>query len=319
MVAFQLGRIYPSFMKKVLVIGTGSIAQKHINILNSLNYSVYVYSETNDKFFKNNLKIYRLVNLNKLNNFDFTILANKTSDHLKILKILINQGMHIYSEKPIFYKKFDYQKIRDQIKKNKIVFHNGYQLRNDSKIKYIQQKLKKSKIKSFQVSVGHDFHQWRKAGVHKNSYFSDTKKGGGVIFELVHEINLINLLFGKIKKIYTIKSNSENFSCEDIAVSAIETENKIVGSLYQDMFSSIFFRYIKIVTNKCFFEIDMVNNLIIENNKIKKFKNINKQVDLLRKNILLFKNRISKRDYSLNDYDAALLDLDTCIKMHNAK
>ena len=56
MVAFQLGRIYPSFMKKVLVIGTGSIAQKHINILNSLNYSVYVYSETNDKFFKNNLK-----------------------------------------------------------------------------------------------------------------------------------------------------------------------------------------------------------------------------------------------------------------------
>jgi len=50
-------------MKKVLVIGTGSIAQKHIDILNSLNYSVYVYSETNEKFFKKNLKITRLVNL----------------------------------------------------------------------------------------------------------------------------------------------------------------------------------------------------------------------------------------------------------------
>jgi|TARA_B110000971_G_scaffold203333_1_gene223798 predicted dehydrogenase len=306
-------------MKKVLVIGTGSIAQKHINVLNSLNYSVYVYSETNDKFFKKNSKIYRLANLNKLNNFEFTILANKTSDHLKILKILTNQNMHIYCEKPIFYKKFNYQKIRDQIKKNKIVFHNGYQLRNDKKIRYIQQKLKNLKIKSFQVSVGHDFKQWRNAGVHKNSYFSDTKKGGGVIFELVHEINLINLLFGKIKKISTIKSNSKNFRCEDVAVSIIKTENKIVGSLYQDMFSKFFFRYIAIVTNKSFFKIDMVKNLIIENNKIKKFKNANKQVDLLRKNILLFKNRISKKDYSLNDYDTALLDLDTCIKMHNTK
>jgi predicted dehydrogenase len=319
MAVFQLGRIHALSMKKVLVIGTGSIAKKHINILNSLNYSVYVFSETNDTFFKKNLTIFRLSNLNKLNNFEFAILANKTSDHLKILKILINQGMHIYCEKPIFYKKFNYQKIRDQIKKNKIVFHNGYQLRNDTKIRYIEQKIKKLKIKSFQVSVGHDFHQWRKAGVHMNSYFSNTKKGGGVIFELVHEINLINLLFGKINKIYTIKSNSKNYSCEDVAVSTIETENKIVGSLYQDMFSSIFFRYIKIMTNKSFFEIDMVNNLIVENTKIIKFKNINKQVDLLRKNILLFKNRIVKRDYSLKDYDSALFDLDICLKMHNAK
>ena len=306
-------------MKKVLVIGTGSIAQKHINILVSLNYSVSVYSEANDKFFKNNLKINRLVNLNKLDSFKFTILANKTSDHLKVLKILIDQNMHIYCEKPIFYKKFNSQKMRDKIKKNKIVFHNGYQLRNDTKIRYIQQKLKKQKIKSFQVSVGHDFIKWRKAGVHKNSYFSDTKKGGGVIFELVHEINLINLLFGKVKKISTIKSNSKNFKCEDLAVSIIETENKITGSLYQDMFSKIFFRYIIITTNKSFFKIDMVNNLIIENNKIKKFKNTNKQVDLLRRNILLFKNRISKKDYLLDNYDEALFDLDTCLKMHNSK
>jgi len=319
MVASQLGRIHPPSMKKVLVIGTGSIAKKHINILNSLNYSVYVFSETNNKFFKNNLTTFRLSNLNNLKNFEFAILANKTSDHLKILKILIKHRMHIYCEKPIFYKKFNYQKIRDQIKKNKIVFHNGYQLRNDTKIRYIVQKLKKLKIKSFQVSVGHDFHQWRKAGVHTNSYFSNTKKGGGVIFELVHEINLINLLFGKINKIYTIKSNSKNYSCEDVAVSTIETENKIVGSLYQDMFSSIFFRYIKIVTNKYFFEINMVNNSIIENTKIKKFKNVNKQVDLLKKNILSFKNRIIKKDYCLNDYDSAVFDLDICLKMHNAK
>ena len=306
-------------MKKVLVIGTGSIAQKHIDILNSLNYSVYVYSKTNEKFFKKNSKITRLVNLAKLDNFEFTILANKTSNHLRILKILIKQKMHIYCEKPIYYKKFNYHHIKNLIKKNKIIFHNGYQLRNDTKIKYIQKKQKNQKIKSFQVSVGHDFNKWRKAGIHKKSYFSDTKKGGGVIFELIHEINLINLLFGKIKKISTIKSNSENYKCEDVAVSIIETKNKILGSLYQDMLSNVLFRYINIVTNKNFFKIDIANNLIIEDNKIKKFDNKNNQVDLLRKNILLFKNRINKKDYSLDDFNTALFDLDTCIKMHNSK
>jgi len=306
-------------MKKVLVIGTGSIAQKHINILKSLKYLVYVYSETNNEFFKKNLKINRLTNLDKLNVFEFVILANKTSEHLKVLEILTNQKIHIYCEKPIFYKKFNYQNIRKKIKKNKIIFHNGYQLRNDTKIKYIIKKLKKLKIKSFQVSVGHDFHKWRKTGVRKDSYFSNIKKGGGVIFELVHEINLINLVFGKIKKIYTIKSNSKNYNCEDVAVSIIETKNKTVGTLYQDMFSNFFFRNIKIITNKEIFEIDLVKNLILIDDKIKTFKNSNSQLDLLKKNILLFRDRIAMKDFSLNDYDSALLDLDICIKMHNAK
>ena len=306
-------------MKKVLIIGTGSIAQKHIINLISLNYKIHVYSQTNKKFFQNNLRINRLTNLNDLNNFEFAIIANKTSEHLRILKILINKKIHIYCEKPIFHKKFNYSKLRNQIKKNKVIFHNGCQLRNDTKIKYIEKKLKKLKIKSFQVSVGHDFTKWRKSGVLKDSYFSNTKKGGGVIFELVHEINLINLLFGKIKVIKTIKSSSQKFNCEDAAVSVIETEKKIVGTLYQDMVSNIFFRSIKIVTDEKLFIIDLVKNQIIENKKVKQFKKINDQIDLLKKNILLFKKRIVSKDYSLNDYDTAIEDLSICLKMHIEK
>ena len=64
-------------MKKVLVIGTGSIAQKHINILKSLKYLVYVYSETNNEFFKKNLKINRLTNLDKLNILKFLLFLMK--------------------------------------------------------------------------------------------------------------------------------------------------------------------------------------------------------------------------------------------------
>ena len=83
--------------------------------------------------------------------------------------------------------------------------------------------------------------------------------------------------------------------------------------------SNTFFRTIKIVTNKNFFIIDLVTNRIIENEKIKYFKNPNRQMDLLKKNIIIFKKKIVKKNYSLNDYDAALIDLDVCLKMHNGK
>ena len=62
-----------------------------------------------------------------------------------------------------------------------------------------------------------------------------------------------------------------------------------------------------------------MKNIILIDDKIKTFKNSNSQIDLLKKNILIFKERIAMKDFSLNDYDSALHDLDICIKMHNEK
>ena len=91
-------------MKKVLVIGTGSIAEKHIKNLLELNYKVSIYSESKNKIKKiKNLNY--LDNLKKLHIFEFVILANATNKHLKYLKILIKNKKHIYCEKPIYFKK----------------------------------------------------------------------------------------------------------------------------------------------------------------------------------------------------------------------
>tara|TARA_B100000963_G_scaffold228699_1_gene199425 strand:+ start:831 stop:1751 length:921 start_codon:yes stop_codon:yes gene_type:complete len=304
-------------MKKALIIGTGSISQKHLSILSLLNYEIYVYSKNNNKSSTKNSNIKKLSSLNNLKIFEFAIIANKTSEHLSVLKKLVSQKIHLYCEKPIFHKKFDFKSLRNKIKKSKIVFHNGYQLQNDDKIRYIKKKLKNINARSFQIAVGHDFTKWRKQGVSKNSYFSDYKKGGGVIFELVHEINLISLLFGKIKKINTFKLKSKKYKCEDIATSIITTKKNIIGTLYQDMYSNVFFREFRIVTNKGYFLIDLVKNRVIENEKIKQFKNHNKQLDLIKRNIMLFLKRIQIKDYSLKHYDELVFDLNICLKMHD--
>jgi len=125
-------------MKNVLVFGTGSIAQKHIKNLFLLNFKVYVYSEENKLFFKNNNNIIRVKNLKNLPEFYFAVIANKTNKHLKIIKFLIKNKINIYCEKPIYFKKFDYKKIRQKIIKNKLIFSSGYQLLNDTKVLYIK-------------------------------------------------------------------------------------------------------------------------------------------------------------------------------------
>ena len=214
-------------MKNVLVLGTGSIAKKHIENLLVLKFRVFVYSKNKKNPIKKNKNINFLNKLNNLPDIHFAIIANKTNNHLYAIKFLIKKKINIYCEKPIFFKKFKFEDIKKAIIKNKIIFFMGYQLLNDTKVEYIKKQMRKHKVKSFQVSVGHNLEKWRKDGVRKNSYFSRKSMGGGVIFELIHEISLIGHLFGKILKIKTIKSNSSKYKCEDVAVSILENFTKI--------------------------------------------------------------------------------------------
>jgi len=301
-------------MKNVLVIGTGSIAQSHIINLKKIGYEVSIFSESGNKINKiKNIKY--IENLKNLKIFDFVVIANATNKHLKYLKILIESKKHIYCEKPIFFQKFNYSKIRKSIIKNNVLFFSGYQLLRHEKILYLKKILKNEKIISFLFEVGYDFKKWRKKQSFSKNYFLEKKKGGGVIFELIHEINLIQNLIGKIEYIKTIKKNIKTNQMEDLAISTIKTNNGILGSLYQDMISQKYFRSYKIITTKKIMILDIANSKMIINNKILKIDNKkNSQKELLKRNIKLFSKLIKKKN-TLKFFDESIIDLKIALKM----
>ena len=128
-------------MKNVLVIGTGSIAQRHIINLKKIGYKVSIFSESGNKINKiTNIKY--VENLKNLKIFDFVVIANATNKHLKYLKILIKNKKDVYCEKPIYFKKFNISQIRKDIIKNNVLIFIGYQLMVHEKIRFLQKKLK---------------------------------------------------------------------------------------------------------------------------------------------------------------------------------
>ena len=182
--------------------------------------------------------------------------------------------------------------------------------------------IKGEKINYIEVRVGHNLKYWRKKRIRRDSYFTDLKKGGGVIFELVHEINLINNIFGKIIKIKTIKKNIlNNFNkYEDQAISIFETNKRISGTLVQDMVSNNKVRYIKIFMDKGEVKLDFIKNRIsiINDKKINIVKNKleDLQKNLIMKNYESFIDIINKKKFSIKFFDEAVYDLKICKKMH---
>tara|TARA_B100000886_G_C20415456_1_gene489082 strand:- start:2006 stop:2518 length:513 start_codon:yes stop_codon:yes gene_type:complete len=167
------------------------------------------------------------------------------------------------------------------------------------------------------MSVGHTIKKWRKDNIRTQSYYVNKKKGGGVIFELIHEINLLKFIFGNFIKINTYSEKiNKKFNCEDIAVSIIKTKKNILGTLYQDMVSPIFFRKLSVVCLKNYYELDLINNIIISNKSKKiKFKKIS-QLNLIKKNLSKFIN-LTKKKITYKFFDESVEDFKITLKMHN--
>jgi hypothetical protein len=135
---------------------------------------------------------------------------------------------------------------------------------------------------------------------------------------LIHEINLIQNLLGKIIYIKTLKKKSnKNYNLEDLAVSIIKTKKNIIGLLHQDMVSPIFYRRIKILTQRNLYYLDIANNIFkINKKKIKLNISDNFHQSLLKKNLINFIKLIDNNNKSLEYFEQSISDLKVALKMH---
>lgn len=196
----------------VLLIGYGSIGQKHCKILSNHKKIKQIHILTKQKIEKKYYKCNNLSEVKKINP-DYIIISNNTKKHYSTLfyinKIMSNKVILV--EKPLFEKFYKFQNL-----KNKIFV--GYNLRFHPvilKIKKIIQNKKVYSINSFCLS---DLKKWRKNIHYSKSSSAKKSDGGGVILDLSHEFDYISWIFGKLslisfvsKKISNLKINTEDY------------------------------------------------------------------------------------------------------------
>ena len=127
-------------IKKILVIGTGSISKRHTkNTLKifdkkKMDVKIYIFSNKIDrakkfsKIFKKDILIIKKKNDIKKIKFDYIIIACDISQHIKWLKFFKKEKVKIFCEKPLVIEKKDI----DWLNKNKFFFKNlfvGFQYR----------------------------------------------------------------------------------------------------------------------------------------------------------------------------------------------
>ena len=240
-------------MKKILVVGYGSIGKRHVeNLLSISNLEVIVCTERNDvSKLKKHAKVYSTIKQCLEEKPDIGIIANETSLHIPTAIKLAEAGLDLFLEKPLSNSLKDVEKLYAIVKKKKLITQMGCNMRFHPCIKKIKSMVEQQKIGriiSVQVqtcSYLPDYHPWED---YRKGYAARKDLGGGIILTQIHEIDYMYWLFQEVENVISIsgKFSDLDITTEDYVSSLLKFKNKIIGELHMDYFQRPDFRSCKI-------------------------------------------------------------------------
>jgi len=239
----------------VLVCGAGSIGQRHISNLKSLNVNVSAWRSrkvlSEELSAKYGITVYTDID-RALEYADAVVIATATNTHIEIALKVVDQGKAIFVEKPIAKSLSEVVPLADKISKNNNIVEVGFQLRahpNLIKIHQLSKQQKFGPLYTYRAVVGQRLDTWRPDTDYRESYSASQKHGGGALLDLIHEIDLVHWLTGDIEKVFGNISHVSDLemSADDLVNLILTNKNGAVGQIQMDMLSPEYRRSLELV------------------------------------------------------------------------
>ena len=239
---------------KILIVGSGSIAKRHLNNLKLLELTdIIVLKREYDQEFENiyNVKVITSYKSALLINLDCIFICTPTSIHLEALEFANKNNLHVFIEKPMVHDDISFSLSKNIWNLKNKVFFIGYMLRFHPAIKYIHDIVKSEQygnVYSARFEFGSYLPNWHPEENYKLSYASLENLGGGVVRTISHELDLAQYFFGNPKDIKNINLNTGllQINVEEISESILSYPDKIV-SIHLDLLQKKYHRSISIL------------------------------------------------------------------------
>ena len=259
---------------KILIIGCGSIGQRHIRnliFLKAGNILAFDIDKT------------KLGAVKKVNPFitvsddldslwrekpDAVFVTVPTALHMEYALRAANRGCHVFLEKPLSHNTDGINELIRIAAAKRLVIFVGYNLRFNKcllKVKAILDKKAIGKIITARTHFGSylpERHPWED---YRRGYGAKKSLGGGVILDaLSHHLDLAIFLFGKAGELlgYSAKQSSLDIDVEDTADALIKFRNGEFVDLHANFVERPPRHTLEVVGDKGVLSCDFINNIV---------------------------------------------------------
>lgn len=302
---------------KLLIIGLGSIAKKHLIAIRELFPSPKIYalrSSASQAIEKDVNDIFSFDEVPA--DIDFIIISNITSLHADTIIRSAELKVPLMIEKPLVMSLSEINGVLKIVEQNDIISYVACNLRFHPAILFLKNVLNENhrRINEVNIYCGSFLPNWRSGKDFKESYSTKPALGGGVHLDLIHEIDYCTWLFGMPVHADVIKRNVSTLDIEAVDyVNYRLTYPNFVATIILNYFRKDTKRHIEILFQDTTWTIDLVNCEIKDHEQQIIFKQELKPMDTYIAQMKYFYKHVLEKTKPMNSVNEAAENLKICL------
>jgi predicted dehydrogenase len=240
-------------MKKyrVLLLGLGSIGKRHARLImqNFQHEVVALRSFLGQE--KNDLAIPELFSWDEVDakEFDAAIIANPTHLHIETAIRCAERGLHLFIEKPVDCRLAGLEALLRLVRERQLSSYVAYPLRFHPVVHALKERLNGKRVLHSSMVCASFMPKWRVKQDYRKSYTCFKEKGGGVFFDMSHEIDMAEYLFGPVLEILgRLERKSDVTVDSDDCADLILIHDNGTTNVHLNMFSRQARRFVEVDT-----------------------------------------------------------------------
>lgn len=249
-------------MREALVVGYGSIGERHSSILARLGMRVSVVSRR-DRVSHPFVAYKSLDEALRAASYYYIVLAAETAAHLADLERLASSGYsgRVLVEKPLFAQPAALPAS------SPMNIYVGYQLRFHRVVRALRELIADDDCISADFYVGQHLDLWRRDRDSHQTYSSKVALGGGVLRDLSHELDLAAWLFGACDRVTALGGRMSELTVDSDDVWGIlgQFERCPVVTLQLNYLDRIGQRTMTVITPSQTIRADLVAGTLVRN------------------------------------------------------
>jgi predicted dehydrogenase len=208
---------------------------------------------------------------------DFTFIANPASLHIDTALQVSEYCSSIFIEKPLSNSLHGIKVLEKTIKNKQIFCQIGYNLRYQPSLIFFRDYIIKAAlgpIYGVQIEAGQFLPSWRPDRDYRETVSANKKMGGGVLFELSHELDYVLWIFGKPSwvsavngKISDLEIDVEDYAKINMGYSGSYGESDMICSVSLDFFRKNSTRSCNVICANGSIKWDGINGTVSINNE----------------------------------------------------
>jgi predicted dehydrogenase len=213
---------------RVMIVGLGSIARKHIKVLKELYTDISIFALRSNKTEIQEEGIENIYSWSEVpGDLDFIIISNPTSMHTETILKSMEFSIPLFIEKPVLHSLDRSDEIITKVRDSGIITYVACNLRFHPAIQFLKKEFLKKMPIEYNSYCGSYLPEWRPNTDYRKVYSAKEELGGGVHLDLIHEIDFCQYLLGEPINTfgYYRKKSSLEIDSSDIAHYVFEFQN----------------------------------------------------------------------------------------------